>query len=113
MWDATKIVEWTRKHTGNTQDGLATIGEIIAALVQKRDQRKDGFVSVIRTTMRTRLGDNAEECQKVLGREGIPRSAAKEAVEYAQQHGGFSIWSLVDAGAGPSDTCIRTLASNS
>lgn len=27
----------------------------------------------------------------------IARSAAKEAVEYAQQHGGFSTWSLVDA----------------
>ena len=47
--------------------------------------------------MRTRLGDDADECLKILGREGIPRSAAKQAVQYAQQHGGFSIWCLVDA----------------
>jgi hypothetical protein len=47
--------------------------------------------------MRSRLGDDAEECLKVLSRQGIIRSAAKQAVEYAQQHGGFSIWCIVDA----------------
>lgn len=97
VWDATEIVEWSRKHTGNVREGLTNIREIIAALVRKRDERKDGFTAAIRKAMRTRLGADADECLAVLNRHGITRSVAKKAIEYAERHGGFSIWCIVDA----------------
>ena len=97
VWDAVDVVDWKRKHTGNVQEGLATIRDIIAGLVKKRDQRKDGFVAAISKAMRTRLGEDAEECLRVLARHGIARTMADKAVEYAARHGGFSIWTMVDA----------------
>jgi hypothetical protein len=42
------------------------------------------------------LGD-AEEVMKVLAKNGITRSAAKQALEIAEQEGRFTIFSLVDA----------------
>lgn len=97
VWDATEVIEWTRKHTGNVQDGLTNIREIIVDLVRKRDERKDGFTAAIRKAMRERLGDDADECLAQLTRRGIARAAAKQAIEQAQKRGGFSIWNLVDA----------------
>jgi len=97
VWDACEIVEWKRKHTGNVADGLSTIREIIAGLVKKRDERKDGFSALIQKAMHTRLGDDADDCLKVLASNGLTRSVAQQAIEYAGAHGGFSIWNLVDA----------------
>lgn len=97
VWDAVEIVEYTRKHTANVRDSLDPIRQIIENLVAKRDERKDSFVKVVQKAVIEKLGDDAEEVLKALQREGIPRGVAKEATEYAEKNGGFSIFSLVDA----------------
>ena len=97
VWDATDVVEYTRKHTANVHEGLAEIRAMIEAIVAKRDARKDGFVSVVRKAAQTKLGDDAEETLKELVKNGITRSVAKEAITIAQEKGRFTVWSIVDA----------------
>jgi histone H3/H4 len=97
VWDAMEITEYTRKHTARVNEGLGEIRAMIEAVVAKRDARKDGFVTVIRKAMETKLGDDADEAFKELCKNGIPRSVAKEAVTIAQEKGRFTIWSVVDA----------------
>lgn len=97
VWDATEVVEFTRKHTASVQDGLAEIGRRIEALVAKRDARRDGFVRVIRNAMSVKLGDDADEAAKALLEHGIPRGLIKEALEIAQARGRFTVFAIVDA----------------
>ena len=97
VWDATEITEFSRKHTANVQDALTEIRRIIEALVEKRDKRRDGFVKVIRSAMQTTLAESAEETERVLAQNGIPRKLAKEATLSANRLGRFTVFSLVDA----------------
>lgn len=97
VWDAVEVVEFTRKHTANVREGLTEIRRIIEGLVAKRDARRDGFVEVMRKAMTAKLGADADEVVKRLGQEGIPRHLIKDAMEIAQQQGGFTIFALVDA----------------
>jgi histone H3/H4 len=97
VWDATDVTEYTRKHTARVNEGLSEIRAMIEAIVAKRDARKDGFASVIRKAMETKLGDDAEEAFKEVCKNGITRSVAREAITIAQEKGRFTIWSVVDA----------------
>ncbi len=97
VWDAVEVVEWTRKHTANVHEGLSEIRRIIADLVKKRDERKDGFAAVIRKAMEEKIGDDADEALSVMTKKGITRAMAKKALEIAKEQGRFTIWSLVDA----------------
>ncbi len=97
VWDATEVVDFSRKHTANVRDGLDEIRRIIEDLIGKRDSRRDGFVEVMRKAMTEKLGDDADAVAKRLGSEGIPRGMVKDAMEIAQQQGGFTIFALVDA----------------
>jgi hypothetical protein len=97
VWDAVEVSEFSRKHTANVYESLRDLRRIIEGLVAKRDERKDGFAKVIAKAMKTRLGDDADEVQKVLAEHGIPRSAARQALEIAERQGRFTIFSLVDA----------------
>ncbi len=97
VWDATEIVEWTRKHTARVHDGLSEIRTIIARLVEKRDERKDGFAKVIAKAMQERLGADADEVLKELTKKGFNRSLAKRATDLAREQGRFTIFSVVDA----------------
>ncbi|MAS38373.1 MAG: DUF932 domain-containing protein [Anaerolineaceae bacterium] len=97
VWDATEVVEFSRKHTANVRDGLDDIRSIIEDLIRRRDSRRDGFVDVMQKAMTEKLGDDAEVVAKRLGTEGIPRSLIKDAMEIARQQGGFTIFALVDA----------------
>jgi len=97
VWDATEIVDFTRKHTANVNGAIADIRGIIEGLVAKRDERRDGFVAAIRKAMETSLGDDAEEVLKALAKAGITRDLSKAAVEIARQQDTFTIFSLVDA----------------
>ncbi len=97
VWDATEVVEWTRKHTAKVNEGIPQIRTLIERLVEKRDARKDGFVAVIRKAMQEKLGDDAEETLTALTKNGIGRSMAKKALEIAEKAGRFTIWALVDA----------------
>lgn len=97
VWDAVDIVEFTRKHTTNVHESLGQIRAIIEGLVAKRDQRRDGFVQVIRKAMVAKLGDDADEVLTVLNRHGIRRRLAEEALEIASRQGKFTVFALVDA----------------
>ena len=78
-------------------ESLGEIRRIIAELVAKRDQRRDGFVSVIRKAMHERLGTDADEAIAELLKHGIGRSVAKKAIEIAKEQGALTIFALVDA----------------
>ena len=97
VWDATEVVDFSRKHTANVRDALNEIRSHVERLVAKRDQRRDSFASVIRNAMTERLGNDADEVTKALSAEKIPRNLIKEAMEIARRQGGFTIFSLVDA----------------
>ena len=97
VWDATEVVEFTRKHTAKVHDALRDIREIIARLVERRDARRDAFVEVISKAMTERLGSDADDVMKVLQRHGITRGIAKEALAIAEAQGAFTIFAVVDA----------------
>jgi len=97
VWDATDVHEFTRKHTGKVGEALSDIRRIVERLVETRDARRDGFVSVVRKAMTATLGDDADETLKALAKHGIPKGLAKEAVARASAHGRFTIFALVDA----------------
>lgn len=97
VWDAVEVVEFSRKHTANVHEAFGEIRGIVERLVTKRDERRDGFVKVIRRAMETRLGEDSDEVLKVLSQKGITRTLAKEALEVAKQSGRFTVFSLVDA----------------
>ena len=97
VWDATEVVDFSRKHTANVRDGLNEIRSILERLVARRDERRDSFATVMKKAMTERLGDDAEEVTKVLSAEKIPRGLIKDAMEIARQQGGFTIFALVDA----------------
>src|SRR6185437_16317944 len=46
VWDAVEVVDFTRKHTANVRECLSEIRRHIERLVEKRDQRRDGFARV-------------------------------------------------------------------
>ncbi len=97
VWDAVEVVEFSRKHTANVHDSLREIRRLVEGLVEKRDQRRDGFVRVIRKAIETKLGEDTDEVMDVLNKRGITRKLAKEAVEVARQQGGLTIFAVVDA----------------
>jgi hypothetical protein len=97
VWDAVEVVEFTRKHTANVHDAIGEIHRIIEALVLKRDARRDNFARVIEKAMKTELGTEPDEVQKILIGKGITRSLAKEAISIARAQGGLTIFALVDA----------------
>ena len=97
VWDATEVVDFTRKHTASVHESLGEIRRIIEQLVLKRDARKDNFASVIAKAMREKLGSDADEVLATLSKNGIPRSIAKQAIDSVKDRGRFTIFSLVDA----------------
>lgn len=97
VWDATEVVEFSRKHTANVRDALDEIRRMVETLVKQRDQRRDSFAAVMKKAMTERLGSDADEVTSVLTAEKIPRQLIKDAMELAQQQGAFTIFALVDA----------------
>jgi hypothetical protein len=96
-WGVVEVIEFTRKHTTNVHEALGEVRRIIEALVAKRDARRDKFAAAIQRAMQAKLGDDAEEVQKVLSQHTIPRALAREAIEIARQQGRFTIFTIVDA----------------
>jgi hypothetical protein len=71
VWDAVEVVDFSRKHTAKVSDSLSKIRRIIAQLVEKRDERRDGFARVMKKAFETRLGDQSDDVAKVLFKHGI------------------------------------------
>ena len=97
VWDAVEVVDYRRKHTANVHESLTSVRRIIENLVAKRDERRDGFVRVLKNAMQTMLGDDADDVLKELTKRGIPRDLGKRSLEIAEQHGRFTIFAVVDA----------------
>lgn len=97
VWDATEVIEYSRKHSANVHEALSEIRFAIQSLVQKRDQRRTAFVKAVQRAMETTLGSDAEEVQKAMSQNSIPRALIKEAIEIAQEKGRFTIFAMVDA----------------
>jgi hypothetical protein len=97
VWDAVDVATFSRKHTANVREALSSIRDIIGMLAEKRDERRDGFVSLVKKAIEQRLGSDSEETMKVLQQHGITRTLAKQALEIAAKQGRFTIFALVDA----------------
>jgi hypothetical protein len=96
VWDAVEVIDFARKHTANVGDAVAEIRRHVEQLVKKRDERRDGFLRVMRKAMEQTLGADAEEVMKALAKHGLGRGLAKQAVE-SVAGGRFTIFALVDA----------------
>ena len=96
VWDAVEVIDFTRKHTANVGDALGEIRQHVVALVRKRDERRDGFLRVMKKAMKQTLGADAEEVMKELAKQGLSRGLAKQAVEMVAG-GRFTIFARVDA----------------
>jgi Domain of unknown function (DUF932) len=97
VWDAVEVVEFSRKHTANVHESLNEIRRIILNLVEKRDERRDGFVSVVKKAMDETLGADSDEVLKTLKSHGVTQTLAKRAVEAARRRGRLTIFAVVDA----------------
>ncbi len=97
VWDAVEVMEFSRKHTANVHESLASIRSIIEWLVEQRDERRNGFVSLIRKAMATDFNPDAEKALKLLTEQGITQALAREALESARRQRKFTIFSVVDA----------------
>lgn len=97
VWDAVEVVNFKRKHTASVRDALSEIRGHIESLVLKRDQRRDGFVEVMRKAMVERLGEKADDTLAELLKRGFRRKLAEAAIKIAEQQGAFTIFAIVDA----------------
>ena len=96
VWDAVEVIDFSRKHTASVGDALGEIRRHVEQLVRKRDERRDGFLRVIRKAMEQTLGEDAEAVMKELAKHGLTRGLAKQAVEMVAG-GRFTVFALVDA----------------
>ena len=97
VWDAVEVVEFTRKHTAGVARSSTDIRRAIEPLVASRDERRDGFVKVMRKAMREKLGDDAEAVLKELAKNGIRGSSPRRRSRSPSNKGRFTIFGLVDA----------------
>jgi hypothetical protein len=97
VWDATEVVEFTAKHTSKVAESLSEMRRILGRLVERRDARREGFAKVIARAMEEKLGVEAEDVLKELGRNGIPQGIGRQAVKLIEGKGRFTIYALVDA----------------
>jgi hypothetical protein len=97
VWDAVEVVEFTRKHTANVRESLSDVRDIVCRLVNRRDERRDGFAQVIKTAMGTRFAASPEEAIIELTKQGITRSLAVKSIDYAREQGSLTVFSVVDA----------------
>jgi hypothetical protein len=97
VWDAVEVIDFARKHTAKVGDALGDIRRHVEALVHRRDERRDGFMRVMKKAMEQTLGADAEEVMKALAKHGVSRGLAKQAVESVAGGGRFTIFAVVDA----------------
>ena len=97
VWDATNVVEFTRKHTGNVRESLLEIRRMIQALQERRGERKDSFATAVRKAMATNVASDSDEAMKFLSQHSLPRDTIERAVKQLGHDGKpFTLWNLVD-----------------
>lgn len=97
VWDATHVVEYTRKHTANVHESLDTVRRMLTDLNDMRDARRDSFAEVIRKAMTTRLERDDDEALELVMSHGVRRTLAQRAIDRAQATGALTVYSVVDA----------------
>jgi hypothetical protein len=97
LWDAVEVVEVSRKHTVGVHSAPDDVRRTLDSLVQRRDERRDGFVRLMQKAMHEKLGTDADEVVKLVSKRGINRQLAKQALDLARQEGAFTIFAVVDA----------------
>ena len=75
----------SREHTANVHDSLREFRRLVEGLVEKRDERREGFVSAIRKATGTKLGNDTDEVLKVLSKHSFTGRLAKEALEVVRK----------------------------
>jgi len=97
VWYSTEMQEFVCDNVLNADDAINQLRRRIEILIEKRDQRRDGFAKVIARAMSTRLGSDREEVERILEQINIDRHVAAQAIASARRQGGFTIFSVVDA----------------
>ena len=97
VWDPIEVTELRRKHTANVHESLNEVRRMLEALVQKRDERRDGFVQAIESAMGAKLSTELDDTVRELSKVGVRGKLAKSAIELASQHGALTIFAIVDA----------------
>lgn len=98
VWDATEVVEFSRKHIGQVREGLEGIAQHIEALTKRRDERRDAFAATITKAMTESMGDTAEATLQALTKQAIPRASVAKAVQELGTTGKpFTLWNLIEA----------------
>jgi len=97
VWDAIEVVEFKRKHTANVHEALTHVQRMIETLIEKRDERRDGFSKMVTQAMEMRLGNDSEEVLKELRKHGVNPQLAKRAIEHARPNGPLTLFTIVDA----------------
>jgi len=96
VWDAIEVVEVQKTHTARASATLETIRSALAALIEKRDARRDGFARSVQLAMDTPYGDDAEEAETQLVKAGFTRAIAKKATENCRREGRITLWGVID-----------------
>jgi hypothetical protein len=76
---------------------LSDVRRTLESLVQRRDERCDGFVQLMQMATHEKLGADADEVAKVLNKQCINRQLAKQALGLAREQGAFTVFALIDA----------------
>jgi hypothetical protein len=95
VWDAIDVVDYSRKHTSSVRDGLNDIRELIEALIQRRDERKERFERGIELALSTKIGSDLDEVSKLIVAKGIPRNLVDNAAKVVA--GNLTLFAWVDA----------------
>ena len=82
VWDATEVIDFSRKHTRNVRDGLDQIRRHIESLVTRRDERRDAFHKQVTAAAAMPFAPQADRAGviKTLQTAGIPVGLAKQAM---------------------------------
>jgi len=97
VWDATHVIEYTRKHTTNVHEALDNVRRMLTDLNDMRDARRDSFANIVRKAMTTKFDGSKEEVLELVVNHGARRVLAERAIEQARRKGALTIWSVVDA----------------
>ena len=82
VWDATEVIDFSRKHTRNVRDGLDQIRLHIESLVKRRDERRDAFHKQVTAAAAMPFEPKADRSKiiKKLQGEGLPVGIIKQAL---------------------------------
>ena len=73
VWDAAECNRGHPQTYGWREIVLGDVRRTLETLIQRRDERRDGFVALMQKAMKEKLGTDADEVAKLLAKQGINR----------------------------------------